>query len=129
MRIAAFEIAIDHLLDIGPPEKTQPSLQRIEFKRLNEKTITSLQQFLRELEQVREVGYALSDEEVAMGNRSIAAPLMDGNGYALAAIAIATPSENYTVARLKNELAPLLIACAQKISGALMQIRPKTGMM
>jgi IclR family pca regulon transcriptional regulator len=115
------------LMAFGPPEKTQPILQKIEFKRLSGKGITSLPLFLRELEQVRQVGYAVSDEEVAAGNRSIAVPLKGGNGHAFAAIAIATPSENYSVARLKKEFAPLLIVYAQKISNALIQIRPKTG--
>ena len=94
------------LMAFGQPEKVQAVLHKIDFVKMNDKTITSLQQFLRELEQVRQQGYALSDEEVATGNRSIAAPLMDENGYAFASIGVATPSENYSVARLKKEVAP-----------------------
>jgi len=116
------------LMAFGSPEKVQEVLGKLVFKKMNDKTIVSLQDFLKELEQVRQTGYAISDEEVAMGNRSIAAPLMGEGGYAFAAIAVATPSESYTIARLKKEVAPLLTTCAQKISAAMKQIRPKTGM-
>jgi len=113
------------LMAFGPPCNVQDVLQRIEFKKFNDKTITSLQAFLKELEQVRERGYALSDEEVSLGNRSIAAPLIDDGGYAFAAIAVATASEQYTLARLRKDVAPPLLGCAQKISAALRQIRGK----
>ena len=114
------------LLAFGPPETVQEVLQKMDFKKMNEKTITSPQRFLEELEQVRQMGYALSDEEVALGNRSIGAPLLGENGYAFAAIAAATPSESYSAERLKKEMAPPLLACAQKISSAMKQIRQKS---
>jgi IclR family transcriptional regulator, pca regulon regulatory protein len=116
------------LLAFSPPEGVQDVLRRMEFKKMNEKTITSPQRFLKELERVRQMGYAISDEEVALGNRSIGAPLLGDNGNAFAAIAVATPSGSYSIERLKKEVAPPLLACAQKISTAMKQIWQKTDM-
>jgi IclR family pca regulon transcriptional regulator len=116
------------LMTFGPPGKVREVLGKLVFKKMNDRTIVSRQEFLRELEQVRKNGYAISDEELATGNRSIAAPLIGEDGYAFAAIAVATPSESFPVARLKKEVAPLLTACAEKISAAMKQVRQKTNM-
>jgi len=116
------------LLAFAPPEKVRELLPKMDFTKLNERTIGSLPRFKEELEAARRMGYAISDEEVAVGNRSIGAPLLDENGYAFAAISVATPSERYSVERLIKEMAPPLTECAQKISAAMKQVRQKTGM-
>jgi IclR family pca regulon transcriptional regulator len=69
---------------------------------------------LREqLAQVRARGYAIQDQEVAYGLRSIAGPVRDATGRAVAAVNVAVQAAEYDVERLLAELAePLLATCA-----------------
>ena len=47
---------------------------------LTENTFTDLQMLLRELENIRNNGYAIDDEEGSCGPLCIAAPIISGNG-------------------------------------------------
>jgi DNA-binding IclR family transcriptional regulator len=51
-------------------------------------TITSKVRLLRELETVREEGYAVSDEEQALGIRAVAAPIQNGAGEVSAGVSL-----------------------------------------
>ncbi|MDB5572822.1 MAG: Transcriptional regulator, IclR family [Hyphomicrobiales bacterium] len=74
---------------------------------------------LREaLEQVRQTGYALEDEQSELGMRSLAAPIRDAEGRVVAAVGIAGP-----VQRLADDVlarfAPLVVNTADVISARL----------
>lgn len=63
------------------------------------------------LEQVREQGFALDDEELIDGLRSIAAPVLDAQGRVLAALDLAVPGALFDGPELSSEFdAPLSIA-------------------
>jgi len=104
------------LMAMGPPEKTKPILAKLEFRPLTPRTIISLAQFKKELESVRKKGYAISDEEFAEGNRAIAAPILDKNGIAVAAINFAVPTKRYSRADLVDRLLEPLLQTAKDIS-------------
>jgi IclR family transcriptional regulator, pca regulon regulatory protein len=110
------------LMAFSPPSKINDALQKIEFNKFTRNTIVTLKSFLREIEKTRKLGYAINDEEFALGNRAISAPLIDEKGYAFAAIVMATPSEEYSLSRLKKEVVPNVLNCAQKINSAIAQM-------
>ena len=56
------------------------------------KTITEPERFFAELDQAREQGYAVDDEENEIGGRCIAVPIFDHMGKAVAAISISAPT-------------------------------------
>lgn len=68
---------------------------------------------------VNEKGYAVNDQELAKGLRSIAAPVRDSKGNAVAAINIAVPSARVTLHMLKTRYGPLVLKTAHSISEAL----------
>ncbi len=51
-------------------------------------SITDPARWLKEIETVREAGYALDQEECELGARCVAAPIRDASGYGVAAISI-----------------------------------------
>jgi IclR family pca regulon transcriptional regulator len=110
------------LMALGPSERTKPILKALEFKPLTARTITSLDKFMDELERVRKKGYAINDEELSIGNRSVGAPIMGKQGYAVAAINIAVPTTEYSRSQMEKILAPQVIRTAHEISEALIKM-------
>ncbi len=67
----------------------------------------------QQLVQIRRRGYALQDQEVAHGLRSIAAPVRDHTGRVVAAVNIAVQAADYDIERILTELKrPLIHTCA-----------------
>ena len=82
-------------------------------------TITSLADLLEELEKTRRRGYALTDEELAPGLRSAAAPIRDREGHIVAAICVTAPTAVVSHEHLDKVLAPKVVRSARQISAAL----------
>lgn len=82
--------------------------------------------FGQELCTIRARGWALADEELAPGIRSIAAPVRDGTGAVRAAMNVTVHAAETTVERLTGEYLPLLLRTAGDVSAdwALWQSRP-----
>jgi IclR family pca regulon transcriptional regulator len=110
------------LMAMGPLQKTQSILKTLEFKPLTARTITRFDKFLEELDRVRKKGYGINDEELSIGNRSVAAPIFDKNGYAVAAIHIAVPTTAYSRSQMEKILAPQVMKTAREISEALIKM-------
>ncbi len=68
------------------------------------------------LRTVRAQGWALTDEQLAPGVRSVAAPLRDGAGRVIAAMNVTVHAAETPVARLTGEHLPLLLQAAGDIS-------------
>ena len=58
-------------------------------------TITNPDELRKELEKVRQQGFAVSTEELTEGTRSIAAPIRDYTGKVVCAITVVGPIEHY----------------------------------
>ncbi|MER5223227.1 IclR family transcriptional regulator domain-containing protein [Streptomyces flaveus] len=68
------------------------------------------------LREVRARGWALTDEQLAPGIRSVAAPLRDGSGRVVAALNVNAHAAETSVERLVGEHLPLLLQTAGDIS-------------
>lgn len=68
------------------------------------------------LREVRARGWALTDEQLAGGIRSIAAPLRDGSGRVVAAANVTVHAAEVSVDTLTGEFLPLLLHAAGEIS-------------
>ena len=69
-----------------------------------------------ELRDVRARGWALTDEQLAFGIRSVAAPLRDGSGRVIAALNVTVHAAETPVSVLTGEYLPLLLRTAGAIS-------------
>ena len=113
------------LMALGPPGKTAPVLGNIEFRRLTAHTINRMDRFLEELEKVRRLGYAVNDEELSLGGRAVAAPVVDKHGFAVAAINIGVPTTRYTMEEMETVMIGPIMRTAEKISEDLQRIEAK----
>lgn len=68
------------------------------------------------LREVRARGWALADEELAAGIRSVAAPLRDGAGRVIAALNVNAHAGETSLERLTKEHLPALLAAAADVS-------------
>ena len=70
----------------------------------------------RELREVRARGWALADQDLAPGIRSIATGIRDGEGRVVAAVNVTVHAAETTVEKLTGEYLPLLLHTAADIS-------------
>jgi IclR family transcriptional regulator, pca regulon regulatory protein len=70
----------------------------------------------RALRDVRAKGWALTDEQLAPGIRSVAAPLRDGDGRVVAAMNVTVHAAETPVEVLTGDYLPLLLQAASEVS-------------
>jgi DNA-binding IclR family transcriptional regulator len=83
--------------------------------RLTKATITTTTKLERELTRARDLGYAITVEELEPGLHAMAAPIRNQYGHVIAAVSASGPAFRLTVARM-TQLAPTLTAGADEIS-------------
>lgn len=74
------------LLAALPDDELAGYLKRVDLQRLTPKTITSRGKLTSEIARVRQQGYALVDEELEVGLRSLAVPVRTRTGKVVAAM-------------------------------------------
>ena len=104
------------MLAFLPDEQVRDILDRSDRTALTPHTITARRAIMDRLAKVRAAGYELADQEVYVGDISVAAPVLDFSGRAVAAVNIAVPSPRWSPARVERELAPFAIETARVIS-------------
>ncbi len=102
-----------------PDRERERLISELELTKRGPKSISSKKALRAELQQVREEGIALGDEELAAGVRTIAAPVYGPDGDVIAAVGIPVPAEDYTLDDLRKDLGSTVIATAKRISAAL----------
>lgn len=84
--------------------------------KLTVNTITDLKSLMRDLNNVKKLGYATSDEELQVGVEGVACPIYDYNNDVVASVSFTTlKTDNF----VSEENILLLKECAKKISNAL----------
>ena len=105
------------LLAFGPTEHAAAVLKESGAKR-TENTVTDPKALARVLDEVRQQGYAVDDEESEVGIRGLAAPVRDASGRVIAAVGLSAPMQRLTKKDLRS-LVPQVIATADGISARM----------
>ena len=82
-------------------------------------TIVTETGLLADLERTRVLGYAVNDEELVDGLRSVAAPVCDRTGRAVAAVNMSLPAARCSPEELRTTFAPHVVETASNISAML----------
>lgn len=88
------------------------------LRRLTPRTITDRTRLARELQRVRERGWASAIEELEAGYVAVGAPVVDHDGRALAAISVGGPAARLTTPRIPR-LARRVVEGAGRVSRRL----------
>ena len=85
-------------------------------EKFTEQTITDPGQIRETLAEVREHGWALNNQELELGARSVAAPVVDPSGRYVNAVNISVPTSRVSVEQLQEEFVPHLLETTKRIS-------------
>jgi IclR family pca regulon transcriptional regulator len=119
-RVPAYCTSMGKLLLAHLPDAQQRDvLGEIKPTKRGPKTITSKKALRTELEQVREAGFAVDDEELAAGLYAIAAPVRNESRDVVAAVNLAAHSSMIALEELVDALGPHLVSTADRISARL----------
>jgi IclR family pca regulon transcriptional regulator len=105
------------LLAALPPDEVEPVLAEPTRSGLVPRWQPDRAEREAELREVRARGWALTDEQLTRGIRSVAAPLRDGSGRVIAALNVNTHAAETPVEHLVEHHLPLLLQAAGAISG------------
>ncbi|ADO44235.1 IclR family transcriptional regulator (plasmid) [Ketogulonicigenium vulgare Y25] len=116
-RLPAYCTSMGRVLLAALPADQRPPLTDLPAR--TPYTLTDPAALTAVLAQVRAAGYATIDQEVEIGLRSIALPLMNGHGRVVAAVNIGTAASRTTMADLTTRLLPALGALQTELRGLI----------
>ena len=100
------------------PELDLASLLGRQLQKYTERTVTDVRALDRELDGVREQGWAATQEEYEVGLNALAAPVRDHSGAVVAAVSVSGPSYRLTPETFPD-VVPRLLTAAQGFSRRL----------
>ncbi|MFC4010611.1 IclR family transcriptional regulator [Nonomuraea purpurea] len=119
-RFPAYCTSMGRVLLAGlPPAELDAYLERASLRRLTSHTVVLPAALRAELDQVRGRGWAMVDQELEEGLRSIAVPIRDRSGRAVAAVNVSTHASRRSLQAIRRDLLPPLQATAAKIEADL----------
>lgn len=101
-----------------PDDERRTVVERTQLAPATEHTITSAAELERVLAEVRERGYAFSQEERRLGGVGIAAPVFGPGRHVLGEVGVSVPTQRFVPAD-ERRLARLVVACAMAITTEL----------
>jgi IclR family pca regulon transcriptional regulator len=117
-RLPAYCTSMGRVLLSGLAEADLSALlARSDVSQLTAKTVIDRAALFGLVRRAAVDGFALVDEELEIGLRSIAVPIRDRSGSVVAAVNVSTQSGRHTPAALRRDVLPPLSAAARDIEG------------
>jgi IclR family pca regulon transcriptional regulator len=104
------------LLSELPEDDLETYLDATELEALTDRTVTDRERLRAVLDETRRRGWALVDQELELGLRSIAAPIRDAEGRVVASLNTGTAAARVPLDELRKRLLPQLLETADAIS-------------
>lgn len=94
-------------------------LLNVDLQPKTSKTLTNREELAQCLEQVRQQGWCIVDQELEQGLRSIAVPVYDASGQVLAALNVSTHAGRVSRSELEQRFLPIMLAASRDLSSQL----------
>jgi len=104
------------LLSSMPAEELEAYLSATPLKRFTERTIISVEKLRQVLRLVGRNGYAIVDQELELGLRSMAVPIQNPEGKIVAALNVGAHAQRVSIQEMLNKFLPRLRTAAQELS-------------
>ena len=102
-----------------PTKELDAYLEKLVPVAYTERTVTRRSDLRRILAEVANQGFALVDQELELGLRSMAVPVRDMDGNVVAALNISTHASRVPVDELETRCLPVLSAAAHELALAV----------
>jgi IclR family transcriptional regulator, pca regulon regulatory protein len=100
-----------------PRQEVRAILERSILRKLTPHTLQDIPRILDIIDAARDLGYAWANQECYLGDLTIGAPILGQGGVPVAAVNLSGPTSRWTLADLRERLAPLLLETARPASG------------
>lgn len=107
------------LLAALPDDQLDARLGRLRPVSFTDATVTDVEELRAIILRVRKRGFALVDQELERGLRSIAAPVQDRDGSARVAINVSSAASSSTLETVRDVHRPALLATARAIEASI----------
>ena len=125
-RFPAHATSMGRVLLAGlPPDERAAALDAVALEPITPETITARAALEAEIDRVAAQGYALVDQELEVGLRSIAVPVHDPAGMVVAAMNLSTHAGATSVEAMRERLLPPLRETAAAVERDLAVARPR----
>jgi IclR family pca regulon transcriptional regulator len=116
-RLPAYPTSMGRVLLSGLSDsQIDDYIELTRLERLTPRTVTDPDELRSAIDEVRAKGFALVDQELEEGVRSIAAPIFNSRREIIAAINISCHASRVTLEQIRGEFRPKLAATANEIS-------------
>ncbi|HEY4740098.1 MAG: IclR family transcriptional regulator C-terminal domain-containing protein [Candidatus Acidiferrales bacterium] len=116
-RLPAFCTSMGRVLLANlPAEELESCLARIEYTPHTDRTVSSAEKLRQVLRSVQRNEYAIVDQELELGLRSMAVPIRNPMGKVVAALNVGAHAQRVSIQELQNRFLPHLQAAAQEFS-------------
>lgn len=123
-RFPAYPTSTGRVLLGGLTEKELAGFfQRVALKPYTARTATTERRVREEIAKARGQGWALADQELEEGLRSVAAPVRDRSGRVVAAVNVSSHASRSSLERMRRQVLPAVLAVAGRIEVDLFDIR------
>ena len=102
------------LLAFAEPEDIEKVLATTTLERFTDSTVTDPDALRRQLNEIREVGYSVSDGEIDVGVRGVGAPILSSDGRVVAGLSVAG-----LAFRMTDEVLPDVIVAVKESAAAI----------
>jgi IclR family pca regulon transcriptional regulator len=99
-----------------PADQLDAYLARVKLRAMTPNTVTAPKRLREILAGVRRDGYAINNEELELGLRSIAVPVRGASGSVLAALNVGAQAARVSTEQMEREFLPALQRCAQELA-------------
>lgn len=116
-RAPAYTMSSGRVLLSGLSEEAlEEYLNTVKLETLTPHTVTSKIKLKARIDEVRQLGYCIVDQEFEIGLRSISAPIRDRSGQIIAALNVACPSPRFGLEDMRMRVLPKLLDSANAIT-------------
>jgi IclR family transcriptional regulator, pca regulon regulatory protein len=119
-RFPAYATSMGRVLLAGLDDAAlEEHLSTLELERLTSHTVTSVDALRDRVQEARRQGYALVDQELEYGLRSLAAPVRNRDGAVVAAVNVSSHVSRLNRDKARREVLPALLRAAEEIEADL----------
>jgi len=103
------------ILSQMPESRVVEMIDSNRFAKTTKNTITDKEEMLEEIKEIRELGYAINEEESTEGLRAVSVPVTTPNRDVIGALGVSGPARRMNPERTKNDIVDLLLGVVNEL--------------